>query len=187
MSIAKKRWFFILLAALAAGVTIGAIDAAEMGSAESAAVLDRISASLAVDALQKTSFFQALISALKTLALLLVFGTTVIGAVPTAIYIGVHGFSVGASVGTLVRFYGMRGFLAAAAGVLPHSLIYLPCFLVMAVLAMQFSSRLLKREHTQSGHFISYLFSMLLVSIPVFLGCLVEGYLSAPLLRYILR
>lgn len=179
-----KFWFLVMPAALSAGILIGSFMAARMPAADTEAFFETVQRNLSVESLAKSSFLNAFLQSGKTAALLFIFGTTVIGAVPSAILLSVRGYAIGMSVGTLLRQFGLRGFFAALGGVFPHSIFYLPCLLLMATQSAKSALRLLKKE--ASGQFLQYVLIFLILFVFLLFGALVEGYISAPLLKRIL-
>ncbi len=180
-----KFRFFCLLAALSAGICCGAVWAARMGTDEIASFFAATAGNLTAQTLTKQSFLHALLKSGRAAALFFIFGTTVFGALPSLVLLGVQGYAVGISVGALVHAHGFRGFFAALGGVFPHSLIFIPCYFLMAMLGTRFSLRLMRRE--AGTRFFSYLVSFLVPFVCLFFGSLVEGYVSAPLLKSILQ
>jgi len=117
-------------------------------------------------------------------ALLCIFGTTVLGVLPSAVLLALRGYAVGKTVGALVTTFGLRGFCAAVCGIFPHNLFYVPFLCLLAICGFRFSRRLL--EGSTGGRLAEYLLSAAFLSLPILFGCVVEGYVSAPLLKSIL-
>lgn len=179
-----KFWFLIMPAALSAGILVGAYMAARMQPSDVEALFETVRINLTANSLSKSSFFHALLECGKAAALFFIFGTTVIGALPSVILLSIRGYAVGMSVGTLVRQFGVRGFFAAFGGIFPHSLFYIPCFVLMAVLSARFGLRFLRKE--TDGRVLPYCIAFLIITLFLLIGCFVEGYVSAPLLKQIL-
>ena len=177
-----KLWFFIMPAALLAGICMGSISATKL---DTAAFFKNAAESLASPTLCTDSFGKALKQNMGCAALLFIFGTSIIGAIPSGFLLAVRGFSIGQTVGATVSAFGFRGFWAAFLGILPHNLFYVPFMCLLGICSAGFSPGSLQNGNGKNK-FFSYLFTVLLLSIPVFLGCLIEGYISAPLFRRIL-
>ena len=169
-----------LLAALLAGIGLGAAAACrgDVSALFVAARHSMDSPSMCLD-----SFLKALGHHAAAAALLWVCGTTVLGGLPTLFLSGARGFSIGYAVGALVHSFGLRGFFAAICGVFPHNLFYIPILGILALYALRFS---LEKGNTRRGGLWHYSLTILLISLPLLFGCLVEGYISAPLLKSIL-
>ncbi len=176
-------WYLSFPAAILAGICLGAVAAArgDSGTLFSAAAESLSSATLCFD-----SFKKALGQSVLAVTLLCVFGTTVLGALPASCLLCFRGYAVGKTVGALVGNYGLRGFFAALCGVFPHNLFYIPCLCLLSIHGTRFSRRLLSRQVQGKRQLTSYFLASLFLSIPMFFGCALEGYVSAPLLRWIL-
>lgn len=178
-----KLWFLIMPAAILAGICLGSISVAKTGGA---ALFTTAHASFASPSLMTDSFVKAIRQNAGSAALLCVFGTSFLGALPSAVLLGIRGYGLGQTVGALVSAFGFRGFFAAVCGIFPHNLIYVPVLCLMSMCGARFSQRLLCRDHDARRHLVSYFGAVLLLAIPMLLGCLIEGYVSAPLLRNML-
>lgn len=175
----KKRLLLLAVpAAFVAGISIGAVFAARQDAAPLFAAAKE---SLSSPTLLSDSLIKALRQNLVTAFLLWIFGTTALGGLPTVFLIGIRGFSVGQAVGALVHSFGFRGFFAAVSGVLPHNLLYAPFLSLLAMFAA-----LRTMENGRQMSLAKYTLTSLLLTIPVILGCFVEGYISAPLFRAVL-
>ncbi len=183
MDTKNKIWMLCIPAALIAGICLGAVTAAQT---DTTALFSAASESLHSPTMMMDSFLHALQQNIAVSALLCIFGTTVLGALPSAFLLGLRGYTIGKTVGALVLSYGFRGFFAAVCGVLPHNLLYVPFLCLLGICGTRFSLRLLHREGKPRGQLAGYLVSAALLSLPIVLGCLVEGYVSAPLLKSIL-
>lgn len=175
----KTRLLFLAVpAAFVAGISIGAVFSARCDTAQlfSAAKESFSSPTLFSDSLGK-ALRQNLVSAF----LLWIFGTTPLGSLPTAVLMGVRGFSVGQAVGALVHTFGFRGFFAAVSGIFPHNLLYAPFLCLLAMFSIRYS---LGEDRQRS--LLSYTITACILTLPVLLGCFVEGYISAPLFRAVL-
>ncbi len=175
----KKRLLYLAVpAAFVAGISIGAIFAVRRDAAPLFAAAKE---SLASPTLFSDSLIKALRQNLLTAFLLWIFGTTALGSIPSLLLTGIRGFSVGQAVGALVHAFGFRGFFAAVLGVLPHNLLYAPFLCLLAMFAVRYSIGE-NRQRTLT----KYTLTSFCLTLPVLLGCFVEGYISAPLLRSVL-
>jgi len=180
----KNTFLFLCMpAALIAGICLGTVASAR---SDSSALFSAAAESIASSPLCLDSFLKALRQNAIAAALLCIFGTTVLGVLPSAFLLCMRGYAVGKAVGALVASFGFRGFFAAVCGVFPHNLIYVPFLCLLAVHGARFSKRLLFREGKSRGQLTTYLLSSLFLTLPLILGCLVEGYISAPLLKSVL-
>ncbi len=183
MSSKYKLWFLIMPAAFLAGICLGSFSA---GKIDPSLFFSAASESFYSPSLMTDSFLKAVRQNAMHVALFCVFGTTVIGAVPSAVLLGIRGYGLGQTVGALVSAFGFRGFLAAGIGIFPHNLLYVPFFCLLSVFGAGFSGQLLVPNRDARRHLTSFLFTSLILAVPILCGCLIEGYVSAPLLRSIL-
>lgn len=181
MDTKTKFWLFCMPAAVVVGICLGTVAAART---DTSSLFTAAAESMASGTLMPDSFFKALRQNTLAAGLLCVFGTTVLGALPSAFLLTLRGYAVGKTVGALVATFGFRGFWAAVCGVLPHNLLYIPFLSLLAVCGTRFSRRLLCGEGKRQ--LTGYLLSAAILTLPVILGCVVEGYVSAPLLKSIL-
>ena len=94
-----------------------------------------------------------------------------------------RGFSVGFTVGFLVERASLRGVLFAAGSILPHNLLIIPALIVITVTGfslswLRFRSRLIKKPVSLRERIGSYTLAIFLVGLALFLGILVEAYIS---------
>jgi stage II sporulation protein M len=119
---------------------------------------------------------------LKTVALIWVFGFTIVG-IPFVLFIlFTRGFVIGFTVGFLVNEYVMKGLLFALASVLPHNFLAVPALLVLCVSSISFSLMLVKRK-TQGKINLWYEaigYSLLCLVMLAVMSCaaLIEVYIS---------
>lgn len=175
----KKRLLYLAVpAAFVAGISIGAVFAARH---DPSLLFAAAKESFASPTLFSDSLIKALRQNLVTAFLLWIFGTTALGSAPTLLLMGIRGFSVGQAVGALVHAFGFRGFFAAVLGILPHNLLYAPFLCLLAMFAVRYSIG----ENRQRPLY-RYTMTAFCLTLPVLLGCFVEGYISAPLFRFVL-
>ena len=170
-------------AAFLAGICLGSFS---VGKIDNSLFFSAASESFHSSSLMADSFFKAIRQNVLHAALFLIFGTTIIGAVPSAVLLVIRGYGLGQTVGALVSAFGFRGFLAASVGIFPHNLLYAPFFCLLAVFGAGFSGQLLAGRSDARRHLVSFLITSLILCVPILCGCLVEGYVSAPLIRSIL-
>lgn len=174
--------FATVLLALVLGVLAGAFMAARLPEEDAARLSAEVTQNI-VSATAATSFSKALGQNVKNTLALWILGMTVIGAPLLLAVVGMRGYAVGYTVGFLVRSYGLTGFLASAAGVLPHNLLVLPCYVLLAGFGICFSKTLLKGGREMRGMLVSYTLRTALVFAVVFSATLLEGYVSCNLLK----
>ncbi len=169
-------------AALAIGVAAGAFMAARLSGDEAASLAADIIQSVG-NASGTTSFSKSLLQNSQSVLLFWVLGMSVVGAPLLLAAIGVKGYAVGYTVGFLVRSFGLTGFLASASGVLPHNLLIVPCYVLLAGFGICFSKTLLKGGRDTKGQFTAYTLKAVLIFAVILSGSVFEGYISSGLMK----
>lgn len=126
----------------------------------------------------------------KMVGLMWFLGLTVIGVPLILGLVFVRAFSLGFTLGFLVKEKGKLGLLMVFASVCPQNLLYVPMLLIGAVLSLNFSLYIASgRFRTGTGlwkNFVYYSCLMLMVGGVFVLGALVECYFVPWLLTMIL-
>lgn len=128
-------------------------------------------------------FKQSLLNNSQFVLIIWVLGITVIGIPLILLIVGIKGFILGFSVSFLVEGMGLRGLLFALAAVLPQNLLIVPGILVAGVLGISFSISMLRRRKAKSKKSFSseltlYSFNIFVSLLILFVGSLVEGYIT---------
>lgn len=132
---------------------------------------------------------QSIIDNFKTIGLIWLTGIIIIGLPIIPVVILFRGFALGFTVGFLVNEYGAQGFLFSILGILPHNLFTIPGLVSIASTGMAFSINSIKERRLNTKNknlyfnIINYSVLILLFSILVLAGCLVEAYISPIFLR----
>lgn len=170
-----------LPAALIMGICFGTLAAIRT---DTSALFSAASESIASPTLMPDSFFKAIRQNGLSVALLCILSTTILGILPSAFLLAIRGYAIGKTVGALVTTFGLRGFWAAVCGVFPHNLFYIPFFCLLGICGLRFSQRLM--ENGKKARLSQYFLSAAIMTLPILFGCVVEGYISAPLIKSIL-
>lgn len=115
------------------------------------------------------------------------FGLFVWGIPFILIIIGVKGFYFGFTIGFMVHHYRFGGFLFSLICIIPQSIIYVPCYIGMVIIALLFSlsgygkNRIHYSKEQQKKRFALYTKKMLIGLIILLIGSLMETFI-APLL-----
>ncbi len=174
------RWYVFSVVALIAGIIAGSIAA---GRTDGKEIIDGLLHNVTAETGQAVCFRHSVIQNLKITALFWLMGLTVIGSFFTPVLVAGRGYAVGLGVGVLIKNYGIKGLVAAAAGVLPHSILLIPAYILLSVLSTGFSGRLCAGEKNIKQVLIKYTFTVMLVFCVILIGCLVEGYVSLSLVK----
>ncbi len=116
-------------------------------------------------------------------------GVFVVGFPVIFFMLGLRGFVLGFSAGFLIEQASFNGILLTLLGIVPHNLILIPAFLIVAVTGITFSFNRFKTKYihknfiSSGGQFKDYFHKIFVFCIVVVLGCLVEAYVSYFFLR----
>jgi len=174
--------YLIAIAAVIMGVIIGSASVGRLDEADAQTLYQSIISST-VNIKAQSTFAKSLFQNAKSVIIFWILGMTVIGTAPMVIAVGAKGYAVGFTVGFLVKYYGLTGFLASVSGVLPHNIIILPCYILLAAAGMNFSQKLLMGTGNIKVSFVSYSALTAILFGIISIGSVVEGYVSSSLIK----
>lgn len=188
--------YFIMSFFLLLGIFLGSLGVIGLGAEEESelvAYLNYFFAGFSEIQVEPLALLkQSLTSNYKLLAVIWFLGLTVLGAPLVLLVIAVRGFYLGFTAGFLIQEKAVLGILLTALTLLPQNLFNIPALIVAAVLAASFSLWLAKgRIRTPSKGLLRqfFLYTVLLscLAVLMFLGSLLEAYLTPHLLRLVLE
>ena len=180
----NKIVMLIVISALLMGIIIGAEAVSHLSPDKAKEIYESINRSVSESTPYK-SFVKSLQIEYKSLFLLFFCGAAVIGAPAAVFYIGVLGYSIGFTVGFLVKYYGLLGFFAGVCAIAPHYFVLIPSFIFMGIISISFSNKLLLGEKGLKNDFISYSVKTLFIAVALLAACLIEGFFSSFILKKI--
>ncbi|AKN34042.1 sporulation protein [Clostridium carboxidivorans P7] len=190
-------WLYIIsLLCICTGIVLGMYSVRYMGSFDKTDLLSYIknfnTAINSGNISYKSIFSETLKSNVPILLAMWFLGLTMIG-IPIILIIDIiKGFTIGFTISFMVNGMGMKGMMFSLLGVLPQNIIYIPCFILASVIAMDFSMAILKdksnRQWTSNIWVMvtSYSLSFLLVAAVMFIGFLMETYLTPNIVKLII-
>ncbi|NLJ72752.1 MAG: stage II sporulation protein M [Syntrophomonadaceae bacterium] len=136
-------------------------------------------------------FSSAYIQQLKTIFIIWFLGLTVIG-IPFIIgVVFFRGFSLGFTLGFLVKEKATTGIIISIFSILPQNLIYIPLIMLISIIAINFSIYIVSGYNTGaiplSKGLMKYLLLLIIFLILVLSGVLIETYLVPFLLALFLN
>jgi stage II sporulation protein M len=140
----------------------------------------------------KSIFAQTIKSNIPILFAVWFLGLTMIGIPIILIVDIIKGFTIGFTISFIINGIGLKGVWFSLLGVLPQNIIYIPCIIFASVLAMEFSLMILRdktNKHWTSNIWIrvtSYSFSFILVMAIMFVGFLLEVYITPNMIKIII-
>ncbi|WPC40891.1 stage II sporulation protein M [Clostridium sp. JS66] len=190
-------WLYIIsLLCICTGIVLGMYSVRYMGSFDKTDLLSYIknfnTAINSGNISYKSIFSETLKSNVPILLAMWFLGLTMIG-IPIILIIDIiKGFTIGFTISFMVNGMGMKGMMFSLLGVLPQNIIYIPCFILASVVAMDFSMAILKdksnRQWTSNIWVMvtSYSLSFLLVAAVMFIGFLMETYVTPNIVKLII-
>lgn len=137
-------------------------------------------------------FVQAIKNNIPILLAIWFLGLTIVGIPIILILLGIKGFSIGFSASFLIRALGLKGVWVILIGLLPQNIIYVPCLVWLSVLSIKFSLEVFNERNEKRWtnsiwvRIASFSLFFLIGCIIMFVGLLVETYLTPNLVKIIL-
>jgi stage II sporulation protein M len=132
-------------------------------------------------------FINAFIKQVETILSIWLLGLTVIGLPLILVVVFLRAFSVGFTVGFLFQEKAGAGVLLSMISILPQNLVYIPCLLFAAIIAMNFSVDIVRNRGSGNSlglALLSYSIVMLVIILLFALGAFIEAYLSPWMLSW---
>lgn len=188
--------YFLLLMAFVIGISAGAftvnglsaIQRDELGNYFSGflQLLDRQN----VDSSEL--FKIALMENAKMVIALWILGVMIIGIPFIFVLVGIRGFITGFSSGFIIQTMGFKGILFSVFALLPKEVVVVPCIIALGVNGINFSLNIVKNKSIKhlskeslKTNFVAYCFVTLFFSCFIFVGVLIEAYITPVFIRVI--
>ena len=130
-------------------------------------------------------FKASLFISFKNFGLLLLFSLMVIGAPFIAAFTAVRSFMHCFTLFFFFRLYGIRAALFFLAGMLPHYLLIVPCYWLLCVTCLKFSTSLLKERGNLKNKLSGYFVRLVALFLLAVLAALLQAYVEPLLIRFI--
>lgn len=187
-------WSF-LLAISFCGLVFGSIVAGELGPGDSVILANSVEhLFISIRQHQLASgpnlLWQRLIDDGQVLALIWLFGLSVIGVPFVVITLFLRSFSIGFAVGFTVLQFGWKGFVVAGIGIFIHQIIAMTTLFIAASTAIRFSTEILQRTfpvQTLSVRFLKYTGLFVSCMAGLFVADVIQVYLAPHLLTFLLN
>lgn len=129
----------------------------------------------------------------KVIAILWVLGVSIIGIPFILLLISVKGFITGFSSGFIINAIGFKGILFTLFAILPKEIIIIPCLIAIGVNGINFSLKIIKNKSNNhilkdglKANFLSYCLVTLFFSCFIFVGVLLEAYITPVFIRMVI-
>jgi stage II sporulation protein M len=183
--------FAFLTAVALCGLVFGAIVAGQLNQADSAVLsqtVDRLLTAVAHRDLAPPGqlWWHRMIGDGQLLALIWLFGVSVIGLPFVVIAVFLRAFSVGFAVGFTVLHFGWHGLVVASIGIFLHQAVSLTAVVCAGVVAIRFSAGILRQAVPLSKmtvSFLSYTGWFLVFALALAAGAFIQASVAPPLLH----
>lgn len=140
----------------------------------------------------KYVFIQALKNNMIFILVIWFLGLTMLGIPIIFITDLIKGFTIGFTSSLFINGLGAKGILLNLLILFPQNIIYIPAIIILSVIASEFSLRILKNgshmimdKSNNWVHIVTYSTTFLLVSSFMFIGFIIEGYISPNMVKMI--
>lgn len=193
----KSHFTFILFVVLLLilGVVFGALIAGQLGEAQREDLkiyLQGFFGMIGTKTVANPSdIFQiSLWNHLKMVGLIWILGISVVGAPVVVLLLFLKGAMLGFSIGLLVLEFGTGGLLLSAGTIFPQNILIVPCWIIMATLALVFSAEMMKYmlKHEKvsiSRKMLGYHFCFIIIGISFVLPTGYEAFISPEIMTFI--
>ena len=188
--------YFIIIIILAIGIIIGSITTKILEIEKSNEIMMFLNSFLKfIDNNNLDNFLilkQSIFDNFKSVLLILCSGIIYIGIIVIPILILLRGFTLGFTVGFFVNQYGLKGFFFSILGIFSQNIFIIPGIISIASIGMAYSLNIIKkrklgiRNSMNINTIIDYSTLILLFSIFIFIGCLIEAYLTPVFLKLLI-
>jgi len=183
--------YFILVIFFVIGIIIGAILINRLSAEEKLKIANYFSwifKYIGEKNYKSIDIFKlSLFSNVKIVLVIWIIGLIGLGILIIPIILCCKGVAIGFTVGFLVKEFGIKGFMFALSGLLPHYLIIIPGFLAIGSVGLSYSMYRVKskRNRIYSKDIADYSILILLFFIIVIVGSFVEGFITPYFLNLI--
>jgi len=188
-----KTYFFLFMTFII-GVSAGAFTVNGLSKIQSNELKNYLQGFLQLlgnHRIDSTELFRiALFENAKIILALWIMGVTIIGIPFIFVAIGIRGFITGFSSGFVIQAIGTKGILFTLLALLPKEALIIPGFIALGVNGINFSLNIIKSKSIKhisrnnlKTNLLSYCGITMFYSCFIFLGVLIEAYISPVFIR----
>jgi len=180
--------YFIVTIIFITGIIIGSIAIKLLESQKITNImffLNSLFRTISSDGIDNVSVLkQSLADNYKLIFIIWISSIMFIGLLIVPIIVLFKGFALGFSVGFFVNEYGFNGFLFSLLGIFSQNIFIIPGIISISSLSLAFSISNVRRKKLRTingkfvSNFIDYSLLVILYSVLVLIGCLIEAYLA---------
>jgi stage II sporulation protein M len=186
--------YFIVILFFALGIATGAFTVKAMNTAQQQNLVKYLNSFFQVIRSDSVGAGKNLAWSLKnnfqTVFFLWIVGFTIIGIPFNLLITSFRGFLLGYTVAFLINSMSWKGLLFIIATILPQNIIYIPCLIVISAMSLSFSMKVLRKKGKNMGTgfgetntVLSYSTKIAAIFVIMFLGSIIEAFISPALVR----
>ncbi|SEF82725.1 stage II sporulation protein M [Caloramator fervidus] len=181
--------YFIITLIFSVGIALGALNVKGMTYSDKQNLFIYLNNFFQVVNNEKINSFSIFIRILKNnllmIILIWILSFTYFGFLFSILILLYKGFSLGFTIAFILQSFGLKGFLFIILSLLPQNLFYIPAFLFICSISFIYSLSLFKKPKnlTVNGNFLNFSFNMLFLLLFVFLGNVVESFISPYIIK----
>ena len=191
----NKIFYFMVFIFFCVGITLGTFMIKYMNYNDSADLTNYFSTFTKSIVTEQVNTKILLLDVLKKnlilLTLIVLFGFTIFGTPLILLIDLIKGFTLGYTFSFLLNSFEGKGIWLALASTVPQNIIYIPCFIALSIVFIQFSSMKLRDRFFNKGKVNTIVEKEIIFKVGVFLcvfivGTIVETYLCPNIIKFIL-
>lgn len=188
--------YLITVLFLCIGIVMGIYSVKYMGSVEKSNLITyfrNICETInGVQVNRRYIFIEAIKNNMTIILAIWFLGLTILGAPIILIIDLFKGFTIGFTSSLFINGLGSKGILIDLLIVFPQNIVYIPCIIILSVLAIEFSLMLLRNISPKSinkggnlTQIAAYSTLFVFITVFMFVGFIIEGYISPNILKFI--
>lgn len=190
----NKFYYFMVFIFFCVGIALGTYIVKYMSARDATDLTSYFSTfteSIAKEAVNnKVLLFNILKKNLMLITIIIAFSFTVFGTPIILLLDLVKGFTLGYTFSFLISTFDGKGLWLALASTIPQNIIYIPCFIALSIVGIEFSSTKLKDKFFNKGKVNTIVERELILKIGVLacvfiIGTLIEAYLGPNIIKFV--
>ena len=190
----NKFYYFMVFIFFCGGIALGTYIVKYMSARDATDLTSYFSTfteSIAKEAVNnKVLLFNILKKNLMLITIIIALSFTVFGTPIILLLDLVKGFTLGYTCSFLMSPFDGKGLWLALASTIPQNIIYIPCFIALSIVGIEFSSTKLKDKFFNKGKVNTIVERELILKIGVLacvfiIGTLIEAYLGPNIIKFV--
>ena len=190
----NKFYYFMVFIFFCVGIALGTYIVKYMSARDATDLTSYFSTfteSIAKEAVNnKVLLFNILKKNLMLITIIIALAFTVFGTPIILLLDLVKGFTLGYTFSFLISTFDGKGLWLALASTIPQNIIYIPCFIALSIVGIEFSSTKLKDRFFNKGKVNTIVERELILKIGVLacvfiIGTLIEAYLGPNIIKFV--